>query len=168
MRTGLLATTVVAFLSSTSCTGGSSPIGVGSAGRATIELPGQFYWSHESKNTILIMPRKDDMDGPISMRLTCLRDLSDLEPDDSQVADLLYKVNPGSKLESAGGNQYTSQKSEETAPDGTNLFLRHYAVHADGLLITATIQTVKGRESEPQCEELLNEFTDIIASLSRG
>lgn len=49
--------------------------GIGSAMIATTTFPADFLVEQESKDTVFVMPRKHDADGPISLRLTCLRDI---------------------------------------------------------------------------------------------
>ena len=141
--------------------------GIGSDSSAALDIPDAFHRANEGGDTIFLMPRRDDMDGPISMRLTCMQDLRGADLTDAQVAELLTKLNSGSKIMTAGKNTYTTQTSQDTAPDGTHWNYRHYAIHADGLIVTATVQVIKGQESEPQCEELISEVQGLLASIRR-
>jgi hypothetical protein len=150
-----------------SCARTPNGVGVGSASPAAFDVPDAFHRANEGEDTIFLMPRRDDVDGPISMRLTCLQDLRGADLTDAQIAELLKKFNPGSKIMTSGKNTYTTQTSQDTDPDGTHWHYRHFTIYVDGLIVTATAQTIKGRESEPQCEELLSQVQGLLASLRR-
>ena len=81
-------------------------INVGSKGDAATVLPASFHAAQESEDTLFIMPRKDDENGPISMRLTALRDLRDQKLDDKTIRALLMRLNNSQEVKKAGaGNK---------------------------------------------------------------
>jgi hypothetical protein len=142
-------------------------LGIGSKSGGLVTIPDGFLHENDDETTIFLMPRKNDPDGPISMRLTCLRDLSDARLSPQQIQALLDRVNPKSALLHFGANLATTQAEDTKDDRGAEWHDVHYAVYADNFLITVTISTVKRREKEPQCKELLDEIPRILASLKR-
>jgi tetratricopeptide (TPR) repeat protein len=141
---------------------------IGSAAIAATTFPASFRVEQESTNTVFVMPRKNDSDGPISMRLSCLKDLKKEELTTSAHEELLKKLNKTDKVLKAGDNVYSTSTAEEAAPDGTKWVYGHYAIIADDLLVTATIQTIAGREMEPQCKELMDSVPSILKGIRRN
>lgn len=140
---------------------------VGSKSNMTMQIPKVFLAEQESEDTVFIMPRKDDEDGPISLRLTSLRDLKEHELDEDDIKDLLKRFNKTDKVEKYGENLYSTIKKTGASPDGTKWICNHFAIYSDGFLITATIQTIEGREKETQCKELWDAVPDLLKSISR-
>ena len=79
---------------------------------------------------------------------------------------LLKAVNKVDKVRKSGRHRYTTVDRGDVAPDGTKWIYKHYTIWADGFMITATIQTIDGREDEEQCKELSDKIDAIISSFS--
>jgi len=141
-------------------------IRIGAKGEATAAIPQAFFHTNEEDKTLFCMPRWNDPNGPISMRLTCLEDPRNRGLTKELIYELLKKFNPGSEIHTLGDNIYSSQEEEGKSPDGTDWHYKHYAIYVDRLLVTATIQTAKGREDEAQSKELMSAMPDIIKSLT--
>jgi len=142
-------------------------LAIGSKSAAKISVPEAFQHENEDEKTIFLMPRRNQPDGPISMFLTCLADLSDKGLSENQVQELLDRLNPKSPLLHFGSNLATTQTADGKSDDGKAWHFVHYAVYADQLLVTVTVQTMKGREKEPECQALLDEVPRMLASLKR-
>ena len=149
------------------CPSLAADVRVGFGNQALICFPESFHYDNEDETTIFLMPRKDDPDGPISMRLTSRNDISKEKFSNDQVKRLLVKLNPGSEVLHFGENLATTCVREEIDENKINWHYVHYAVHADGLLVTVTIQAIKGREKEAQNKELLDEVPRILASIKK-
>lgn len=146
-------------------------IAIDSKKLALLNIPESFHSAHEEGDTLFLMPRKDDLDGPVSMRFTVIEDLEEKNLTDEQILEFtkrLQRLNKGAELKQAGKNTYSTRDDVATAPDGTNWIYKNYAIIADKMLITATVQTVKGREKEPQCAELEKAIPAMLKSLSRN
>jgi hypothetical protein len=145
----------------------AAELGIGSKSGGLVTIPDAFLHENDDETTIFLMPRKNDPDGPVSMRLTCLRDLSEAQLSSQQVQALLERLNPKSALLHFGANLATTQAEDTKDDRGIEWHDVHYAVFADNFLITVTISTMKRREKEPRCKELLDEVPRILSSLKR-
>lgn len=81
--------------------------------------------------------------------------------------ELLQKLNETDKVLKAGDNLYSTSSAGETAPDGTKWVYENYSIVADDLLLTATVQTIAGREKELQCKELQDALASILENIRR-
>jgi hypothetical protein len=133
-----------------------------------VSLPESFLHEKEDERTVFIMPRKNDENGPISMRLTCLRDIADEKLTPLQVEDLLKETHPNSRILIFGEHKAVTKERDYEDDSGIKWKLTQYTICADNILFTVTIGTVKGRENEAQCKELLDSIPKIFASLKRG
>lgn len=134
---------------------------------ATVQIPTTFHVARDDEKTLFIMPRKKDMNGPISMRMSCLNDLAGEKLSNADYVALLKRLNDTDKVKKIGPHLSSSATVRETAPDGTNWLFRHFSVIADDMLVTITVQVIVGRENEPQCKELSDAFDTIVASIKR-
>ena len=167
MKTRIASLLLIPLLFITSC-GSSVPEGMqrlGSDSPVLISVPEAFLFEHAGPTGVFIMPRKNDMQGPISLKMTALRDLRELELPETAVTDFLKKLHPESKIEQHGTNRSVSSVSSETDPQGTLWDHQHFSIYVDGVLTTATISVIKGRENEPQVQELHDAFGAILTSL---
>jgi len=149
----------------TALTAAEQKVTVGSKSKVTCILPEKFFAKQEDEQTVFIMPRKDDLDGPISLRFSTNRDIRESDLTVEQVRQLLKKMNKTENVSKADKNLYSTMDRGEIAPDGIEWKYKHYMIYADGFIITATTQTIVGREKEPQCKELQDQMTSIISSL---
>ncbi|GEM_PF-3683224 len=145
------------------------PIGTG--GRGTFRLPSHFYSENEGPDTLFIMPRKDDPEGPISMRVSWIRDLDQDGFTEEMTHEFLQGLPGGSEIKEVGGNLIISSEQidyEDEDNPQIRWHLRHFTIVSDGLVFNITVGALKGREEEPQCDELLNALPSLMASLSRS
>jgi hypothetical protein len=142
-------------------------LGVGSDSPAVITIPEAFHHEDESATTLFVMPRKNDMDGPISLRLSFLQEVPEANPSEEKIKELLSHLNPKSELLHFGRNLATSQVEEGLDGQGLKWRFTHYVVYADQLLFAVTVQTIESRDKEPQCHELLEAMPQMLASLKR-
>lgn len=63
-----------------------------------VSLPEAFLQEKEDEKTLFIMPRRNDENGPISMRLTCLRDIAGEKLTPLQIEELLKETHPKSEI----------------------------------------------------------------------
>ncbi|MEM0965383.1 MAG: DUF2314 domain-containing protein [Verrucomicrobiota bacterium] len=147
---------------------GGITVGIGSDHHAETEIPTQFYFIQESEDTLFLMPRKDDPEGPASIRITMLKDLEENGLSEPEAKDLLKTVNETRDVYQQGENWFTFRNSSDSSPDGIDWNYRHYAVYADNLLLTITVQIEDGRESEPQAREAVGALKGIIEALARN
>lgn len=145
--------------------------GVGSKSVGKVKLPEAFHHENDGEDTLFVMPRKNDLEGPISMRITTLRDLrgENVPADklDAMIKEMLLKSDENDKLEEVEGKLVSRSNSRFTDPAGVEWILEHRSVHSEGIIFTLTIGTIKGREDEPQCKELHNNLNSIIGTLAR-
>jgi hypothetical protein len=148
---------------------GETAIGSNSVGK--VKLPETFHHENEGRDTLFVMPRKDDMEGPISMRITTLRDLhrDNIPADklDAAIKLMLLATDEDKELEEVEGKLVSLSNSKFKDSSGIEWILQHRSVHSEGIIFTITIGTMKGRETEPQCKELENKVNSIIATLGR-
>jgi hypothetical protein len=111
------------------------------------------------------------MEGPISMRITALRDLRKLnipaDKLDAAIKMMLLASDENKELEEIEGKLVSRSNSKYKDPAGIEWVLQHRSVHSEGIIFTITIGTIKGRETEPQCKELESKVNSIIATLGR-
>ena len=113
------------------------------------------------------MPRQRNPSGPASMLITCLRNLASDKLTSAQVTEMLAHINRGSKVFPEGKNLVSTLVEDGKDDACVGWHYVHYTVCADKLLFTVTVQTIKSREREPQCQELLDAVPGILASLKR-
>ena len=113
------------------------------------------------------MPRKENMDGPVSMRISVLRDLKEENLTKAQIEKMLLVADEDKKIDHVDGKLVSYSTSSSKDPIGVDWTYQHRSIYADGIYFTMTIGTVKGRESEPQCKELNDSLIAIITSLAR-
>ncbi|MCB1099713.1 MAG: hypothetical protein KDN22_29355 [Verrucomicrobiae bacterium] len=141
---------------------------VGSRSKGKVHLAATFHHENEGRDTLFVMPRKNDQEGPVSMRITALRDLAGMQLSDDVVKDMLIAEGGDGTLESLGGRLITQVKSSTFEdPGGNKWALAQRTILADDIIFTMTVGTVEGREKEPQCKELEDEIPKIIEGLSR-
>lgn len=144
---------------------GETVIGKKSVGK--VELPESFHRSNEGKDTLFVMPRKDDMEGPVSMRITVLQDLKKEHLPQEVIKEILLTSDENEKLDEIAGKLVSFSSSTFKDPAGIEWILQHRSIYSEGILFTMTIGTIKGREKEPQCKELNDKVNAIIATLAR-
>ena len=142
-------------------------VSIGKKSSAGINLPAKFHFEQIDDETVFIMPRWNDFDGPISMRMTCLKDLKKDNYSKDNLVEFVKKANPGSKLIKFGDHIATSQKNSFTDKNKVKWSNTHYSILADRFLITCTIQVISGREKEIQVSELMEEITSMFKSIKR-
>ena len=141
---------------------------VGSRSKGKVLLPATFHHENEGRDTLFVMPRKNDLDGPVSMRITALRDLAGIQLNDDVVKDMLIAEGGDGILERLGGHLITQAKSSTFEdPGGIKWVLAQRTILADDIIFTMTVGTGEGRDEEPQCKELKEEIPKIIEGLSR-
>ncbi|HEY1123147.1 MAG TPA: hypothetical protein VGE67_16155 [Haloferula sp.] len=137
--------------------GNSSPI--------SFALPNGCHHEAEGDKDCFIMPRVNDLNGPISLRMTHLRDHSGVITDETLQRELLLRIQPDSEIHRFGKNLVSPLIREETAEDGTDWIYLHHMITVGGHLCTATVQIIKERRTEPQVAELRDMLPAIFESM---
>ncbi len=159
---------IVVLLASTALIAvAQTPTDIGTEGVAQMICPQPFFIEQESNDTVYLMPRKQDEDGPVSMRLTVLRDARKEGVSPEKVKNFMKTVNETDTLHEEGGNWYSTRDEKGADSKGTKWIYNSYLIYADGLLVTATVQTIEGRSGEPQCDELKKALPELIRSIKR-
>jgi hypothetical protein len=161
----MLTKILASVFTSTILAHGEIQIGSKSAGKVT--LPESFYHENEGLDTLLVMPRKDDMEGPVSMRITALKDIKGVELNEDQIKEMLLGGKKDRKISTVAGKIVAYSISTFTDPNGIKWNLQHRSVYSEGIIFTMTTGTIAGRSEEPQCKELEDKMDSIIGSLSR-
>lgn len=158
---------VFAFMLTTLVARSDQLVPVGTNSQGTVTVPDAFWADNDDDKTVFIMPRKDDIDGPISIRITCVRDVKELKLDKKGLRELLSGQGPKENLKDLGDRMQISSEREFKDDAEIQWHLRQFAVVAEDLVFAITVGAIKGREKEPQNKELLEALPKIIKSLAR-
>jgi hypothetical protein len=140
---------------------------IGSSALASFACPPNFSVVQESGTTSYLIPRKNDKDSPISVRISLFRDARKEGIDEGAVKEFLKEFNKTDKLLKEGRNWYSTATDKEIDDAGTKWLYTIILISADGFLLHATVQTIDGREKEAQCEEIWSAIPKIIQSIER-
>lgn len=132
-----------------------------------MNCPEAFHVVQESGKTVFVMPRKNDENGPISMRITCYRDAKKEGEDEAFVKELLKELTGTDQTIKVGSNFYATSTEKRTDSEKTNWICKAFYISADGYVVYATVQIIESRKDEAQCRELLNSIPSIIQSIKR-
>ncbi len=146
-------------------THGETAIGEKSVGK--VDLPKSFHRSNEGEHMLTIRPRKGDDNGPIFMQIMLTEDIKEQNLGHELINKILLVVDDDKIIEKVEGRLVSFSKTTFTGEDGIDRILEFRSIYWDGLLFTMTINTIKGREAEPQCKELHEQIKAIIVSLGR-
>ena len=132
-----------------------------------MSCPESFRVAQESDVTAFVMPRKNDENGPISMRITCYRDAKKEGVDETFVKKLLSELTGTDQITKVGTNFYATSTEKRTDSEGMNWIYKAFYISADGYVVYATVQIIDSRKDEAQCRDLLNSIPSIIQSIKR-
>jgi len=140
---------------------------IGSNALMEMSCPESFRVVQETGVTAFVMPRKNDENGPISMRITCYRDAKKEGKDETFVKELLKELTGTNQTIKVGSNFYATSTEKRTDAKRMNWICKAFYISADGYVVFATVQIIESRKDEAQCRELLNSIPSIIQSIKR-
>jgi hypothetical protein len=140
---------------------------IGSLALVSFACPPNFSVVQESGTTAYLIPKKNDKDSPISMRISVFRDARKEGVDEGAVKKFLKEFNKTDKLLKEGENWYSTATDKGIDDAGTKWLYSIILISADGFVVHATVQTIDGREKEAQCKELWSAIPKIIQSIER-
>lgn len=144
---------------------------IGTTQKGIVRLPPFFFHQNEYSDTLFVMPSKVDADGPISLRISCIRDLNEDGFDIDMTREFLRGCPGGDKIQESAGYLLVSSEQpdcEDEVDPSVRWHLRQFTIVHDGLVFTMTIWTLKGREHELQSQLLRDQVARIISTLSRA
>jgi hypothetical protein len=138
---------------------------IGYRGKVAFQCPATYHHEAVDADTSLLMPMKNDPEGPVSQRISLLSEHPDLLDGAEQKVNFLKKCHPELDVFPAGKNFFVMEQENYKDDDGWNWNCIHSLIAINGALCTSTIQIIQGRESDPQVGEIRDGLPIIVESM---